>query len=66
MLKVNGVRNAGEKIQKISKALTGKSYSYNKTNQMHSILKFILGMKIYMFRTISLSIIRSLALYTQQ
>ena len=41
-------------------------YSYNKTNEMHQFLKFIFGMELYMFRTVSLSIIRSLALYTQQ
>jgi len=29
-------------------------------------LKFIFGMELYMFRTVSLSIIRSPALYTQQ
>ena len=33
---------------------------------MHQFLKFIFGIKLYMFRTVSLSIIRSLALYTQQ
>ena len=33
---------------------------------MHKFLKFIFGIKHYMFRTVSLSIIRSLALYTQQ
>ena len=33
---------------------------------MHYFLKFILGMKLYMFRTVPLSIIRSFALYTQQ
>jgi len=33
---------------------------------MHSFLKFILGMKFYMFRTVPLSIIRSFSLYTQQ
>jgi len=33
---------------------------------MHSFLKFILGMKLYMFRTVPLSIIRSFPLYTQQ
>jgi len=33
---------------------------------MHWFLKFILGMKFYMFRTVSLSIIRSFSLYTQQ
>jgi len=41
-------------------------YSCNKTNEMHWFLKFIFGIEIYMFRTVSLSIIRSLALYTQQ
>ena len=40
--------------------------SYNKTNQMHSFLKFIFGIKLYMFRTVPLSIIRSFSLYTQQ
>jgi hypothetical protein len=39
---------------------------YNKTNEMHSFLKFIFGIEFYTFRTVSLSIIRSLALYTQQ
>jgi len=32
---------------------------------MHQILKFIFGMKLYMFRTVPLSII-SFSLYTQQ
>jgi len=41
-------------------------HSYNKTNKMHQFLKFILGIKLYMFRTGILSIIRSLVLYTQQ
>ena len=40
--------------------------SYNKTNEMHYSLKFIFGIEFYMFRTVSLYIIRSLALYTQQ
>jgi hypothetical protein len=43
-----------------------EKYYYNKTNAMHSFLKFIFGIKLYMFRTVTLSIIRSLALYTQQ
>ena len=30
------------------------------------VLKFIFGIELYMFRPVSLSIIRSLALYTQQ
>jgi len=33
---------------------------------MHWFLKFILGMKLHMFRTVPLSIIRSFSLYTQQ
>ena len=33
---------------------------------MHLFLKFILGIKLYMFRTVPLSIIRSFPLYTQQ
>ena len=33
---------------------------------MHQFLKFILGMKVYMSRTVSLSIIRSFSLYKQQ
>ena len=40
--------------------------SYNKTTQMHQFLKFICGIKLYMFRTVPLSIIRSSSLYTQQ
>ena len=40
--------------------------SYNKTNQMHKFLKFIFGIKLYMFWTVPLSIIRSFSLYTQQ
>jgi len=40
--------------------------SYNKTNEMHYFLKFIFGIKLYIFRTAILSIIRSLALYTQR
>ena len=41
-------------------------YSYNKNNYMHSFLKFIFGIKLYMFRTVPASIIRSFSLYTQQ
>jgi len=41
-------------------------YSYNKTTEMHQFLKFILGIKLYTFQTVSLSIIRSIVLYTQQ
>jgi len=33
---------------------------------MHEFLKFILGMKLYMFQTVPLSIIRSFSLYIQQ
>ena len=33
---------------------------------MHQFLKFILGMKLYMFWTVPLSIIRSFSLYAQQ
>jgi hypothetical protein len=33
---------------------------------MHWFLKFIIGMKFYMFRTVPLSIIRNFSLYTQQ
>jgi len=40
--------------------------SYNKTNLMHKFRKFIFEIKIYMFRTVPLSIIRSSSLYTQQ
>jgi hypothetical protein len=32
---------------------------------MHSLLKFIFGIKLYMFQTVPLSIIRSSSLYTQ-
>jgi len=32
---------------------------------MHKFLKFIFGIKLYMFRTVPLSIIRSFTLYTQ-
>jgi len=42
------------------------TYSSNKTNEMHEFLKFIFGIGLYMFRTVSLSITRSLVLYTQQ
>jgi len=33
---------------------------------MHYVLKFIFAIKLYMFRTVPLSIIRSFSLYTQQ
>jgi len=37
------------------------------TYQLHaSIFKFIFGMKLYMFWTVPLSIIRSFSLYTRQ
>ena len=32
---------------------------------MHQFLKFIFGIKLYMFRTVPLSIIRTFSLYTQ-
>jgi len=41
-------------------------YFYSKTNQMHSISNlFHFGIILYMFRTVSPSIIRSLRLYMQ-
>ena len=40
------------------------TYFYNKTNLMHSFLKFIFVIEYYMFRTGFLSIISSLGLYT--
>jgi len=33
---------------------------------MHQFLKFIFGIELYMFRTVPLSIVRSLVQYTQQ
>ena len=39
--------------------------SYNKTNQMHKFLRFIFGIKLYMLRTIPVSIMRSFSLYIQ-
>jgi len=33
---------------------------------MHKFLKFMFGIKLYMFRTVPLSIIRSFSLHTQQ
>jgi len=41
-------------------------FSYNKNNYMHYFLKFILAIKLYMFRTVPLFIIRSVSLHTQQ
>jgi len=41
-------------------------HSHNKTNDMHQFLKFIFEIELYTFWTGSLSIIRSLVLYTQQ
>jgi len=41
-------------------------YFYSKTNQMHNISNlFYFGTTLYMFRTVFLSIIRSLRLYIQ-
>jgi len=33
---------------------------------MHQFFKFIFGINLFMFQTVSLSVIRSLALYTWQ
>jgi hypothetical protein len=42
-------------------------YFYSKTNQMHNILNlFYFGTTLYIFRTVSPSIIRSLKLYIQR
>ena len=41
-------------------------YSYNKTNQIHKFLEFIFGIELYMFWTVSLSIIKSFSLYIEQ
>jgi len=41
-------------------------YPYSKTNQMHLFLIFIFGMKLYLFRTVPMSVIRSFLLYTHQ
>ena len=38
-------------------------YSYNKTNELHPFLKFILGMELYMFCTVPLSIIKSFTVH---
>ena len=40
--------------------------SSNKTSSMHHFLKFIFGIKLYMFRTVPLPIIRNISLCTQQ
>jgi len=40
--------------------------SYNKTNSMHQIFKFMSGIKLYMSQTVPLSIIKIFPLYTQQ
>jgi hypothetical protein len=43
-----------------------RTYSYSKTTQMHNISNlFYFGTTLYMFRTVSQSIIRSLRLYIQ-
>jgi hypothetical protein len=56
--------------QSVTSAITGTATphynSYNKANEVHQFLKFIFGIELCMFRTVSLSIIRSLVLYTQQ
>jgi len=41
-------------------------FSYNKTNEKHKFLKFIFGIGLYIFRTVSLPTIICPALYTQQ
>jgi hypothetical protein len=41
-------------------------YCYNKTNKMHQLLKSTFETELSMLQTVSLSITRSLALYTQQ
>jgi len=46
--------------------INGVENFYNKTNPKHQFLKFIFGIKLYMFRTVPLSIIRSFSMYTQQ
>ena len=43
-----------------------KIHAYNNTKYTHQFLNFIFGIKLYMFRTVSLSIIRSFSLYIQQ
>jgi len=50
-------------INKATIRLQMHLFSSNKTSQMH---KFIFVIKLYMFRTVPLSIIRSFSLYTQQ
>ena len=57
--------SVGERPQNypLDRAATGTG---NKINQMHLFLKFVLGMKLYMFRTVPLSIISSFSLYIQQ
>ena len=40
--------------------------SYSTTNYIHQFLKSIFGIKLYMFQTVPLSVIRSFSLYTQQ
>ena len=53
-------------ILEIYAVRSGDIYSYNK-NQLDALISQIyFGLKLYMFRTVPLSIIRSLALNTQQ
>jgi len=40
-------------------------FSYNKTDEKRNFLKCIFGIGLYMFRTVFLYIVRSLALYAQ-
>ena len=42
-----------------------RSRSYNKTNQIHQFLQSIFRIKLYVFRKVPLSIIRSFSLYTE-
>jgi len=55
--------NFATTLQRISREFAIVIYSYNKTNEIHLFPKFIFVIELYMFPTVSLSIIRSLALY---
>ena len=65
-----GLLRQGTKKKRFNDAVATEGYrinplllslnSYNKTNQMRLFLKFIFGIKLYMFRTFPLSIISSL------
>ena len=68
------IRNDNARNNKGNKSLGNLTFtwpcivlnSYNKTIQMHQFLKFVFGMKLYMFRTVPLPIISRFSLYTQQ